>query len=105
MSELTFPRVMMVSNQPITKDNPGKQKVVWAHNPKFYYSFFTYDSNIKTLKDVDLIPLASPGGLEGLRGLVGVFKYAQDPIFQLELTLDEIADKFGVSVEQLKIKK
>ena len=40
MIELTFPRVMMVSDEPITSKNPGQQRVVWAHNPKFYYPFF-----------------------------------------------------------------
>jgi len=38
-------------------------------------------------------------------GRGGIFKYAQDPQQQVELTLDEIADKFGISVKQLKIKK
>ena len=33
------------------------------------------------------------------------FKYAKELQQQVELTLDEIADKFGVPVEQLKIKK
>ena len=104
MSELTFPRVMMVSDKPITKDNPGEERVVWAHNPKFYYSFFTYYSDIKTLKDVDSIPMGEipdPGGWI----LDWRFRYAKEPQSQLELTLDEIADKFGLSVEQLKIKK
>ena len=102
MTELTFPRVMMVSDKPITKDNPGQQRVVWAYNPKFYYPFFTYWSSIKTLNNVDNI-VPDPGAPElGRREL---FKYAQDPQQTIELTLDEIADKFGVSVEQLKIKK
>ena len=103
MSELTFPRVMMVSDKPITKDNPGEERVVWAHNPKFYYSFFTYYSDIKTLKDVDSIPMREMADGWGPAGFG--FRYAQEPQSQLELTLDEIADKFGVSVEQLKIKK
>lgn len=97
MTALTFPKVMMVSDEPITKDNPGQQRVVWACNPKFYCSYFTYNSDIQTLKDVENIP-------ERGRGAAG-FKYAKEPQQQIELTLDEIADKFGVSVEQLKIKK
>lgn len=104
MTELTFPKVMMVSDEPITKDNPGQQRVVWAYNPKFYYPFFAYWLSIKTLKDVENIPeepWARPES--GCRGWC--FKYAQEPQQQIELTLDEIADKFGVSVEQLKIKK
>lgn len=64
MTELTFPRVMMVSDEPITPKNSGQQRVVWAHNPKFYYSFFTYHSDIQTLKDVDNIPQEG-GGLGG----------------------------------------
>ena len=92
-----YPKVMMVSDEPITKYNPGEQRVVWAYNPKFYYPYFTYFSNIKTLKDVENIP-------EGCGGGGGGWKYAQEPQ-QIELTLDEIADKFGISVKQLKIKK
>ena len=100
MTELTFPKVMMVSDEPITKDNPGQQRVVWACNPKFYCSYFAYNSDIQTLKDVENIP----EGFWGAWGLSG-FKYAKEPQQQIELTLDEIADKFDVSVEQLKIKK
>ena len=37
-------------------------------------------------------------------GVIVGWRYAQEPQ-QTELTLDEIADKFGISVEQLKIKK
>lgn len=101
MSELTFPKVMMVSDEPITKDNPGKQMVVWAHNPKFKYPFFTYCSDIQTLKDVENIPDEE----EGREAWGDRWKYAKEPQQEIELTLDEIADKFGISVEQLKIKK
>jgi hypothetical protein len=106
MTELTFPRVMMVSDEPITSKNPGKQRVVWAYNPKFYYSFFTYYSDIQTLKDVENIS-EEEQGWGGLGGCWGgdCFKYAQEPQQQIELTLDEIADKFGISVNNLKIKK
>jgi len=96
MSTLTFPKVMMVSDYPITKTNPGQLRVVWAHNPKFYYPYFTYSSNIKTSKDIENIPGAGSGGF---------FKYAQEPQSSIELTLEEIADKFNISVDQLKIKK
>lgn len=99
MNELTFPRVMMVSDEPITSKNPGQQRVVWAHNPKFRYPFRTYFSDIQTLKDIENIP---EGECEGPGG---GFKYAQDPQQQIELTLDEIADKFGIPVNNLKIKK
>lgn len=100
MTELTFPRVMMVSDEPITYKNPGQPRVVWAYNPKFYYPFFTYYSGIQTLQDVENIPR----GNQGRRGWEE-FKYAQEPQQQIELTLDEIADKFGISVNNLKIKK
>lgn len=33
------------------------------------------------------------------------FKHAKKPQQEIELTLNEIADKFGIFVEQLKIKK
>ena len=85
MSELTFPRVMMVSDKPITKDNPGEQRIVWAYNPKLYFPYFAYYSNIKTLEDVENIPEEGPGAR-----MTGspVFKYAQEPKQQIELTLD-----------------
>jgi len=99
-----YPKVMMVSDEPITKDNPGIQRVVWAYNPKFYYPYFTYFSNIKTLKDVEDIPDGE--ALDGRKGKGAgtIWKYAQEPQ-QIELTLDEIAGKFGIPVNQLKIKK
>jgi hypothetical protein len=95
-----YPKVMMVSDKPITKDNLGEKRVVWAYNPKFNYPYFTYPSYIKTLKDVEDIPVG-----EGWWAGSAVWKYAQEPQQQIELTLDEIADKFGIPVEQLKIKK
>lgn len=103
-----YPKVMMVSDKPITKDNPGVQKVVWAYNPKFYYPYFTYPLSIKTLKDVENISNLSLIGKKsgepwGGKVVFG-WKYAQEPQ-QIELTLDEIADKFGISVNQLKIKE
>jgi hypothetical protein len=56
-----YPKVMMVSDEPITKSNPGQQRVVWAYNPKLYHSYFTYPSSIKTLKDVENIPYKTMG--------------------------------------------
>jgi hypothetical protein len=38
-------------------------------------------------------------------GVEGGFKHAKKPQQEIELTLNEIADKFGIFVEQLKIKK
>lgn len=98
MKELTFPRVMMVSDEPITKENPGVKRVVWAYNPKFHYPFFAYSPNIKTLKDVDIT-----SERETVQGWD--WKYAQELQQEIELTLDEIAEKFEIPVEQLKIKK
>lgn len=99
MQELIFPRIMMVSDEPITKDNPGQQRIVWAYNDKFHYPYFAYFSNIKTLKDIDKIP---PGGDPG--GGRGGYKYAQDYIESIiELTLQNIADKFNVDVDTLHI--
>lgn len=98
-----YPKVMMVSDKPITKDNPGLQRVIWAYNSKFHYPYFTYPSNIKTLKDVESIPDGSGIRWGGDGGMWG-WKYAQEPQ-QIELTFDEIADKFGIPVNYLKIKK
>lgn len=95
-----YPKVMMVSDDPITKDNPGQQRVIWAYNSKFSYPYFAYSASIKTLKNVEDIP----DGEGWAGGLPVGWRYAQEPQ-QTELTLDEIADKFGISVNHLKIKK
>ncbi|MCK9429225.1 MAG: hypothetical protein M0R17_04420 [Candidatus Omnitrophica bacterium] len=104
MKDLTFPRVMMVSDEPITKNNPGIKRVVWAYNDKFYYPYFCYDSDIQTIEQANSIPIGG-GGRRGPRG--AEMKYAQDFIEPqiIELTLEDIATKFNVDVNTIKIKK
>lgn len=51
--KLSYPRVMMVSDSPITKDNPGLKRVVWAYNPRFKYAYRCYDSKVQSLEDLD----------------------------------------------------
>ena len=101
MQNLTFPRVMMVSDEPITKANPGVKRVVWAYNNKFKYPYFCYSSNIQSIEEANNIPIGG-GWMEGV-----CWKYAKDytePII-IELTLEDIANKFDVDVNTIKIKK
>jgi hypothetical protein len=100
MKDLTFPKVMMVSDEPITKSNPGVKRIVWAYNDKFYYPYFCYCSDIQTIEEANSIP---PGEMRG--GGEG-FGYAQDFIEPqiIELTLEDIAAKFNVDINTIRIK-
>jgi hypothetical protein len=102
MEDLTYPRIMMVSDYPITEDNPGYKRVVWAYNDKFKYSYFTYSDEIKTIEEVNSIPIGDMHSWDWVE-----FKYAQDYIEStiIELTLEDIAKKFNVDVNTIKIKK
>lgn len=72
-----YPKVMMVSDEPITKDNPGEKRVVYHYNPKSHYSYECYPSHIKSLEDLykEKDPIKHYCW-EGRR--YGVFAYAQD---------------------------
>ena len=95
---LTYPRYMMVSDKPITKENPGNKKIVFYYNPKLLYAYFTYNSALKDYNSLS----NTPDGREVV-GWVG-WTYAKDYVEpQIELTLQEIADKFNVDVKNLKI--
>lgn len=91
-----YPKVMRVSNSPITEANPGLKIVVWAENRQLTRKYFTYDPTIQSLKDLTEKSV-SPGE---------AFRHAVDYIEpDIELTLEEIADKFNIDVNKLKIKK
>lgn len=45
-----YPKVMMVSDEPITKSNPGQQRVVWAYNSLFPYKD-SFSKNLTYIKD------------------------------------------------------
>lgn len=103
---LTYPRVMMVSDEPITKDNPGEKRVVWAYNPRLYFAYRVYASNIVSLENLEDRFLETIDGEGGDDAAAIGFSYAQDyQETKIELTLDEIANKFGINVNQLNIKK
>lgn len=84
--EKSYPKVMLVSNH--RQDTPQKRVVFMEKNGKY---------------------LAWTGAetLEEAEGELGVYnwKYAKDIEEPVELTMDEIAEKFGVDVTRLKIKK
>jgi len=108
-TKLTYPRVMMVSDEPITENNPGEKRVVWAYNPRLYYAYRCYSSDIQSLKDLNNLLPITPDGVRTGGPWEGdhCFTYAQDctePI-TIELTLEDIAKKFNIDITQLKIKK
>ena len=104
MQDLTFPRVMMVSDEPITKSNPGVKRVVWAYNDRFCYPYFCYDADAQTIEEASIIPKMS-----SMTGRFGesIWKYAQDFVKPqiIELTLEDIAEKFNVDVNTIRLKK
>jgi len=106
--KLSYPRVMMVSDEPITKDNPGFKRVVWAYNPRFRFAYMTYNRQIDSITQLDTIaPITQDGeGVRSGRWGGGGFVFAKDiPEIEIELTLQEIADKFDLDVKQIRIKK
>jgi hypothetical protein len=74
--KLSYPRVMMVSDSPITEKNPGVKRVVWAYNPRLYYAYRCYDSSIQSLEDLDKNYPITPDGTGEVVRCGGVF--AQD---------------------------
>lgn len=111
---LEYPRVMMVSDEPITEENPGIKRVVWCYNPRLRYPYRTYNSNIQTIYDInkykiigDKRPTDTDTDTEATcREDVGWgFCFAKDYIEStVELTLVDIAKKFNVNVKNIKIK-
>lgn len=100
-----YPKLMMVSDKPITKDNPGIKKLVYHYNPRFKYGYECYDVGIQSLEDLNKNLPITPEG-EGPRRDDGMFfSYAKDIIeAPIELTLEEIANKFNIDINQLRIK-
>jgi len=100
---LSYPREMMVSDKPITKENPGYKKVVICYLPKLLYAYIACDYTLEEYNEITNKPdgfgLGAKGRWEAGRG-VG-WQYAKTPI--IELSLQEIADKFNIKVENLKI--
>lgn len=86
-----FPKVMMVSDQPITKHNNGKKRVVFCHNPILSSPYLTYDFT----EAIDEVQQAETWSS---------WKYAKDIPEKVELTFEQIAEKFGLDIEQVEIK-
>jgi hypothetical protein len=83
-----YPKVMLVRQN--TRDNFIKRVVFMEKN-----GFFLAWASAETLKDAEKVCAVTP------------WKYAEDikpePVIK-ELTLQEIADKFDISIDQLRIK-
>lgn len=84
----TYPKVMMVS----ADGDDWQKRVVIAHKCGKYVAW----SNATTIKDADMEIFTTTWG------------YAKDVDTEsqpMELTIDQIAEKFGITPEQVKIKK
>lgn len=88
-----YPRVMMVSDFKKTWSKRVVEFEKKIDGETLYYAWDSAETIENSLKSRSLV----------------IWKYAKEiepeNPKQIELTLDEIADKFGVSVENLKIKK
>ena len=81
----TYPKVMMVSNEPITAKNPGAPRVVFMEKNGHYIAWL----DAKTLKHAEDEYLSMP------------WKYAKDIITPtiVELTFKDISEGKGVGID------
>ena len=96
--ENSFPRVMLVSNKPIKGNNDGIKQLVISIIDGIaisvggtQYSLEQYYQDLKEEKDNPIFRLYP-------------WRYAKELPEKVELTKSEIAEKFGISIEQLVIK-
>lgn len=96
--EKTFPRVMLVSNNPIKGINDGIKQLVISIVDGIaisvggtQYSLEQYNQDLKEEKANPIFRLYP-------------WRYAKELPEKVELTKSEIAEKFGISIEQLVIK-
>ena len=96
--EKTFPRVMLVSNNPIKGNNDGIKQLVISIVDGIaisvggtQYSLEQYYQDLKEEKANPIFRLYP-------------WRYAKELPEKVELTKSEIAEKFGISIEQLVIK-
>jgi hypothetical protein len=82
-----FPRVMMVSH--FESKESSLKRVVYGKIGNYWYAYKNVDSIDKVTDDSTLL----------------CYKYAKEIEDEIEVTLDQIAEKFGISVDKLKIKK
>ena len=96
--ENSFPRLMLVSNKPIKGNNDGIKQLVISIVDGIaisvggtQYSLEQYYQDLKEEKANPIFRLYP-------------WRYAKELPEKLELTKSEIAEKFGISIEQLVIK-
>ena len=96
--ENSFPRVMLVSNKPIKGSNSGVKQLVISIVDGIaisvggtQYSLEQYYQDLKEEKANPIFRLYP-------------WRYAKELPEKVELTKSEIAEKFGISIEQLVIK-
>ena len=96
--EKSFPRVMLVSNKPIKGNNDGIKQLVISIVDGIaisvggtQYSLELYYQDLKEEKANPIFRLYP-------------WRYAKELPEKVELTKSEIAEKFGISIEQLVIK-
>ena len=96
--EKSFPRVMLVSNKPIKGNNDGIKQLVISIVDGIaisvggtQYSLEQYYQDLKEEKANPILRLYP-------------WRYAKELPEKVELTKSEIAEKFGISIDQLVIK-
>ena len=96
--EKSFPRLMLVSNNPIKGNNDGIKQLVISIVDGIaisvggtQYSLEQYYQDLKEEKANPIFRLYP-------------WRYAKELPEKVELTKSEIAEKFGISIEQLVIK-
>ena len=96
--ENSFPRVMLVSNNPIKGNNDGIKQLVISIVDGIAISVggtqYSHEQYYQDLKEEKANPIFR----------LCPWRYAKELPERVELTKSEIAEKFGISVEQLVIK-
>ena len=96
--EKTFPRVMLVSNKPIKGSNYGIKQLVISIVDGIAISVggtqYSIELYYQDLKEEKANPIF----------LLYPWRYAKDLPEKVELTKSEIAERFGISIDQLVIK-
>jgi hypothetical protein len=82
-------RVMMVSDLPIKGEHKGEQRVVFMHRKGKYFAW----KDAKTIEEAERATR------------VTTWQYAAEIPTKTVLTMQEIADKFGVDVDSIEIEK
>lgn len=88
----SYPKLMMVSDTPITEVDPGRKRVVFMEKCGKYLAWNCASTFEDAKKSIELIP----------------WKYAKDiepePEF-IEVTLEDVAKSMNIPLDKLRIKK